>query len=304
MASSWLIQSVLCTVLIIPTLCQMDGTNTLHYKLEEEGPTGHPIGDLVRDAGLDLRYPSDVVEDLHFQFLTDPGIKIHVDYNTGLLSTNGRVDREQIPGCSRSDFCQVILDIAIQPIAYFQIFKIMIEILDINDNAPRFDQQFYEHVLKESASLGSSFIVPSASDRDSPENGIQSYELHSDMNLEPFALEVSEKQDGTLGLRIKLIQALDREEQDQYTLSLWAYDGGHPKRSAAIDIMVTVEDSNDNDPVFKTKPYSCSVFENAPQGTHVCYIEATDRDIGENARITYSISASDSFQINPVSRLV
>ena len=302
---NWGLWSLVVLTLIKLCLCQGDTANTLYYELLEEEPVGKPIGNLVRDAALDMKYTPDVIVSLQFQFLTDPGISIHIDYDTGMLSTNGRVDRESIAGCVQHEHCEVVLDIAVQPITHFQIFKVIIRVIDINDNAPIFDQRLYEHSLKESASLGSSFNVPSATDKDSPIYGVQKYELHSDMNLEPFVLEVSEKADGSLGIRIKLTEALDREVQDQYTLSLWAYDGGDMPNSAAMEIMVGVEDSNDNDPIFENPSYEVTVPEDIPVHSTISQVIAHDLDIGENGRIQYMFSAQTSslygqiFGINP-----
>ncbi|KAK2166152.1 hypothetical protein LSH36_41g08015 [Paralvinella palmiformis] len=302
---SWKIGSLVVATLINLCLCQGDMANTIHYQLVEEEPTGNPIGDLVTDAALDMKYTPDVIALLHFQFLTDPGISVHIDYDTGMLRTNGRVDREAISGCVQNSRCDVVLDVAVQPVAYFQIFKVIIEVIDINDNTPVFSQRLYEHSLKESASLGSSFIVPSATDKDSPRYGVRTYELHSDMNLEPFVLEVSDKPDGSLGIRIKLVQALDRELQDQYTLSLWGYDGGDPPNSAAMEILVTVEDSNDNDPVFDRTSYEVSVPEDLPLHSTIIQVIAKDNDLGDNGLIEYMFSPQTSslygqvFGINP-----
>jgi len=65
---------------------------------------------------------------------------------------------------------------------------------------------------------------------------------------------------------------LDRELEPQYRLRLVAYDGGEPARSASVDVVVTVADSNDNRPRFTSDEYQATVAENAPVGTVVVQV--------------------------------
>ena len=60
--------------------------------------------------------------------------------------------------------------------------------------------------------------------------------------------------------------------ESQYRLRLMAYDGGEPSRSASVDIIVSVTDSNDNRPRFTSDEYSASVVENAARGTVVVQV--------------------------------
>jgi len=61
-----------------------------------------------------------------------------------------------------------------------------------------------------------------------------------------------------------------------------AADGGKPPRSASASVVITVQDVNDNDPVFEPKLYDAVVSEDDPPGTPVASVTATDRD--ENPR--------------------
>jgi protocadherin-16/23 len=68
---------------------------------------------------------------------------------------------------------------------------------------------------------------------------------------------------------------------------------------------VTVEDVNDNAPKFSQTVYTASIPEQAPAGSSVVTVTATDPDLGENARVTYSLISNPSdldwFEINPTS---
>lgn len=65
-----------------------------------------------------------------------------------------------------------------------------------------------------------------------------------------------------------------------------------------------VLDVNDNTPIFVTANQNCEILENSPANAHVCVSRATDRDIGENARIVYTIAGGDNkFAVSAVSSL-
>ena len=66
---------------------------------------------------------------------------------------------------------------------------------DINDNRPRFSQPEVTLAISESASPGSSYVIPAAADADSPQFAVQRYELDSQTNK--FGLEVTQNIDGT-----------------------------------------------------------------------------------------------------------
>lgn len=76
-----------------------------------------------------------------------------------------------------------------------QVIKVTVEIIDINDNAPKFPDPVVTLSVSESAIVGSTYIVPAAIDPDSPLFGVQRYELDSKSTL--FGLDVTSKIDGT-----------------------------------------------------------------------------------------------------------
>ena len=282
------IYCLLCVLLV--TLSQTGGTVT--YQLEEEGIIGEIIGSIITDANLDAKYSSDALSEMRFQFLTEPEITIAIGYESGVLRTNGRVDRENIPGCRRSESCQVSLDVAVKPMQYLQIIKVKIEITDINDNWPQFDHMLYEHGLKESTSVGNTFIVPSAMDMDSPDYGVQNYILkpENEHDEQMFALKVAQNLDGTQRVKLQLVRELDRETKDHYALLLEAVDGGDPAKTSSIEIILDILDSNDNVPVFKNTSYEITINENIAIHSTVLQVKAVDKDIGDNGKIQFMFS--------------
>ena len=112
----------------------------------------------------------------------------------------------------------------------------------------------------------------------------------------PFVIS----QDG----KLTITSSLDRETKDAYSLVVRITDRGtNPKSLTSVKtIQVQVLDVNDNDPKFTVSNQQCKILENSAPNTHVCFSRATDRDIGENARLSYTIAGGDNkFSVNDVS---
>jgi len=96
--------------------------NGLHYAVHEELPVGTQVADVVADAGLH-KYGVDALSTMRFRLLNQPTGGLVISNTTGILSVGSRLDREQLcPGVD--DSCQLRLDVAVQPMAYFQIIKV------------------------------------------------------------------------------------------------------------------------------------------------------------------------------------
>ena len=74
---------------------------------------------------------------------------------------------------------------------------------------------------------------------------------------------------------------LDRENKDQYMLTVQATDGGTSQKSNSILVEVVVGDANDNVPEFKGNR-SFQVIENAGHSTFVGQVQVEDKDIGKS----------------------
>lgn len=87
---------------------------------------------------------------------------------------------------------------------------------------------------------------------------------------------------------------LDREKLDHYTLKIIAKDKGTPQQTSNATITIKIEDVNDERPVFVKKIYRTTLSESQKSGP-VITVSATDDDIGDNAKLTYSLSEDLSF---------
>jgi len=176
--------------------------------------------------------------------------------------------------------------------------QVTLTILDINDHDPVFQSNTASRrviEILESARTGSRFPLPVATDADSGRYGIQRYAFVSDQETNlPFELQAEVKPDGSSNVRLVLVDALDRETQAEYQLTVVAYDGGEEpaaRRSASIEVHVIVLDVNDNRPTFEHAHYEAVVPENVPTGSIILRVRATDPDVGANADIRYRLAA-------------
>lgn len=78
---------------------------------------------------------------------------------------------------------------------------------------------------------------------------------------------------------------LDRETKDFYSLVIQAVDGGVQPRSGVLTLNITVEDDNDNPPVFEHSQYNVSVNETLAPRSVITSVLASDRDIGFNGEV-------------------
>ena len=240
----------LLTLVVMATLSDViaQPQEALRYRVMENVRIGTTIGDVVTDSGLRRQHSHAVLRQLRFKLLTRPSLPLDIGHLDGVLVTTGNVDREALTSCRQQAACDVTVDVTVQPVTYFRIIKVLVEVLDENDNAPQFGESLHSVLsVSESQSIGSSFLLPSATDMDSPQFGVSRYQLLT--SHKQFALRVTTKLDGFRDVRLVLRRRLDRETADVFHLKLAAFDGGQPALRDVVNVTVRVLDSNDNEPV-------------------------------------------------------
>ncbi|XP_040903715.1 protocadherin beta-16-like isoform X10 [Toxotes jaculatrix] len=249
------------------------------YSINEEMSAGSVVGNVAEDLGLDVDRLKSRNARVYFG---DSREYIELNKARGVLLIKERIDRETL--CGQTMPCalhfQIILD---KPIEFY---RIVVEIVDVNDNPPTFEKRDIKFKISESAVTGSKFDLEGAVDLDVGSNGLQTYHLEPTDN---FALKLHNQADGSRNVEMILKRPLDREKSEHLSLVLTAVDGGEPRMSGTMNILITVLDANDNAPVFTKPVYKATVAENSPKGTVVTTVSASDADQGSNGRITYSI---------------
>lgn len=172
----------------------------------------------------------------------------------------------------------------------------------INDGVPKFIKPRQDEVVYLSESVGPNTFVyqVQAIDPDEETNGKLMYKFiaPSDMfEIDPFT--------GVIRTQLRPKYYFDRELVPNYTLIIVAHDLGSPPKQAHQVLNIKITDVNDNEPYFERgfddPPLNLYVEEEVPKDTLIGIIQATDKDIGQNALIGYEITEgnhNDMFRLH------
>uniref|UniRef100_A0A672FPT8 Cadherin domain-containing protein n=1 Tax=Salarias fasciatus TaxID=181472 RepID=A0A672FPT8_SALFA len=165
--------------------------------------------------------------------------------------------------------------------------KVLVEVVDLNDNAPEITVTSLHNTVKEDAAVGTAVALVSVLDRDGGKNGEIQIEIKNDA---PFKLETNYKNYYSL-----LVDGpLDRERVSIYNVTIVANDKGSPPLSSTSMLSIQVSDVNDNAPLFPEAAINVYVNENSPVGLVIETVTATDADSDLNSKISYSFLGSKS----------
>ncbi|XP_052364215.1 protocadherin alpha-3-like isoform X22 [Oncorhynchus keta] len=165
--------------------------------------------------------------------------------------------------------------------------KVLVEVVDINDNAPEITVTSLLDRVKENAKVGTAISLVSVLDKDGGKNGVVHCEVE---NKVPFKLETNYKNYYSLVVD----GPLDRETASQYNVTITAKDEGTPPLSSTSVITVEVSDENDNAPHFSENVINVYVKENSPIGDVIKTVSAVDADVSENSQVTYSLEINSN----------
>ncbi|XP_066525484.1 protocadherin gamma-A11-like [Hoplias malabaricus] len=270
-------------------------SSEIRYTLQEESKLGTVLGNLAKDLGLD----STALAGRNLRIVTI-GTKqelFQVNQREGALFVDRRIDREEL--CSRSSPCLISIKAVVENPLEMQ--QVVVEIVDVNDNAPVFIDERYHLEIVEYAVTGARYQLEGAHDPDVGSNALQAYKLSPNPF---FRLETDDLGDEGKIPFLVLQKALDRESSARHDLILTAVDGGKPQRTGTLSITVVVSDVNDNPPVCGKQKYTVTVKEDAPEGTFLMRINATDSDEGVNGEVEYTLrnafrnGASELFELD------
>nr|XP_023422448.1 cadherin-23 isoform X5 [Cavia porcellus] len=228
--------------------------------------------------------------------LVPPGYVQLEDPSAGKVIANQTVDYEEVHWLN---FTVRASDNGSPPRA--AEIPVYLEIVDVNDNNPIFDQPFYQVAILEDVPVGTVILTVTATDADSGNFALIEYSLGDGEGK--FAIN-------PITGDIYVLSSLDREKKDHYILTALAKDNpgdvASNRRENSVQVVIQVLDVNDCRPQFSKPQFSTSVYENEPAGTSVITMLATDQDEGSNGELSYSLEGPgmEAFHVDTDSGLV
>ncbi|KAK3581134.1 hypothetical protein CHS0354_033929 [Potamilus streckersoni] len=274
------------------------GTYEVDNFVEEEQPPLPEGKFLVQVAATD----NDTARQSKFRFslsgdgtsLMDPTFRI--EQETGRIFLMKPLDRDLPLGRAEYQFNVMVEDEPNTPTALTGYAYLKVRPKDINDNAPKFSEADLKGSVAEHTGSDQSVMTIVARDPDAGENGTVFYEIdrYGNPPADPETGDWLFKINSYTGLiSTNLNNKLDREKTTHYYLQIVAKDRGIEQKSATATVTINIEDINDQIPEFVQKVYKVSMSENQSRGS-IITVSATDKDINDNARLTYTLKASDN----------
>lgn len=177
---------------------------------------------------------------------------------------------------------------------------VTVAVEDKNDNRPLFQSDSHQAVVSERAAIGSEVLTVEARDADVlPVNSQVVYFIdesgfpgNSSSGVLPFFIHA---ENGTLVVAAQL----DFENITLYEFDVVAMDTGNLPQSSSTHVLISVQDSNDNFPLFSQPTYQFFIVENSLSSSFIGRVTASDVDMGQ---LVYHIVGygddSNSFQID------
>ncbi|CAJ1052587.1 protocadherin-23 [Xyrichtys novacula] len=264
--------------------------NVYNASVAENRDPGEPV---TRVSATDNDSEENAV--VWYSLLPGPGYELFsINPYTGLITTTSYLDREQ-----QQQFTLRVQarDSSTRPLS--GTATVLCSVLDDNDNPPEFMQSSFQISLPENLLPGVVYTAQ-ASDPDHGENGTIHYSILGEDYRGRFTIN---SHTGA----VSTTQLLDREDRQNYTLTIQARDYGPKPLSSSTQLQLLLLDQNDNIPSFTQKSYHASVSEGLPAGASVLQVSAFDPDEGSNGDVTYSLtedSSQGAFSIDPLTGMI
>nr|XP_023416034.1 protocadherin-16-like [Cavia porcellus] len=192
------------------------------------------------------------------------------------LCVEGPLDRES---CDLYELRLVAVDAGFPPLSTQE--TLLLQISDLNDQPPVFSQEHYRASVSEAVAPGTTVVWVSASDAD--EAGTNHARLRYTLVqlsalCNPGALQSGTECGPSFAIHpnsgvISTVRTLDREIQKAVELKVVAQDFGEPPLSATCLVSITVDDVNDNEPIFQRQVYNVTLAEHTPVGH--CFLQVS-----------------------------
>ena len=159
--------------------------------------------------------------------------------------------------------------------------NVSIEVVDYNDNSPKFSQSRYSFSVPENVRIGHLVGSVNASDIDSYDNADIRYSISSVGNYDKFFINSSTGD-------IFTASNLDTETVKDYVILVNANDSGNPSRISTTLVTITATDINDNTPEFVQGNFTVNISEASLLGTNIVCLSTIDRDSKQDSNTTFN----------------
>ena len=151
-------------------------------------------------------------------------------------------------------------------------------------------------------SVGSANIAPDLllvrADKDVGANGEVTYRIENSAETHSDWFDI-DPDTGTIVTRSQV----DCETDPEPRLTVVASDNGNPRLSSSASVRVSIQDINDNEPIFERTFYNATLKENERVGLCFLKVSAKDPDCGINSVVSYKIGEAANmgrrFKMNP-----
>ncbi|XP_065814733.1 protocadherin gamma-A11-like isoform X38 [Labrus bergylta] len=163
--------------------------------------------------------------------------------------------------------------------------KVIVDVVDVNDNEPTIKIMSKSAIISESANPNTVVTMINIQDPDSGENGRVKCFINENI---PFQLKSTSNNFYSLVTD----SDLDREIASEYNITVTCSDEGVPSLSSSVTLTLQISDVNDNAPVFERSSYEAYIVENNTPGLSIFTVKARDADWNQNARVSYILEDS------------
>lgn len=160
----------------------------------------------------------------------------------------------------------------------YSVATLTVNVSDINDNPPTFNQTLYEAYLAEN-SPAEEFYKLQAKDVDSSKFAVIQYQIIGGSGKDQFSID---RDSGSISSK----RSFDFEEKNEYTLEIEASNpDSNPKMFGVTTVLVHITGVNEFYPKFIQPVFDMDVSESAEVGTPVGTVQATDQDSGNDGKV-------------------
>uniref|UniRef100_A0A671RWD3 Cadherin domain-containing protein n=1 Tax=Sinocyclocheilus anshuiensis TaxID=1608454 RepID=A0A671RWD3_9TELE len=205
----------------------------------------------------------------------------HIDTNTGEITVGGDLDYE------RAKQFELNID-ATDKGGLTDSSKVVIDIIDVNDNPPVISVISFSNPIPEDAAPETVIAMLNVKDLDSGRNGQVKCSIAPDL---PFKVKSSAQNFYSLITD----ENLDREKMSEYNITITGIDEGSPSFSTNKTLTLKISDVNDNTPEFRSQSYTAYVMENNSPGVSVLSVKAHDI---QHDFLVNGVSASTFISVN------